>query len=150
MSDRRDPGPARPRALRAFRPLRPAGPLRALRALGALAALAAAGCDVLTPGLPPPAAGTPVPCTPDAAVAAAAIAVVAGACNPGCVRVPAGTRVELFNQDPYTHYFTSQGGEPFELMMPAGTAASTQPLPAGTVVLTDVYEPAATATVLVE
>jgi hypothetical protein len=92
-----------------------------------------------------------VPCTRDAAVAATAVAVVAGACNPGCVRVPAGTRVELFNQDPYTHYFVSQGGAAFELMMPAGTAASTPPLVAADpVVLTDVYEPAATVTVFVE
>jgi hypothetical protein len=79
------------------------------------------------------------------------VVLVAGACNPWCVHVPAGSRVEFLNQDPATYLLASDGPPAFELVIPAATAASTPPLAApGTVVVTAIHVPAATATIFVE
>jgi hypothetical protein len=139
VSDRRDRHPARP------------GPRVTARRAALLAAALCTSCETLGPAEPPPAGGGGTPCTRATAIAAAAVVVVAGSCNPWCIHVAAGARVEFLNQDPATYLFASEGPPPFEMLIPASSAASTPPLASpGTVVVTAVHAPAATATIFVE
>ena len=139
MSDRRDRCPA------------PRHAWRASRRGALLAAALCAACEVLGPAEPPPAGDGGTPCTRATAVAAATVVVVAGACNPWCIHVPAGASVEFLNQDRATYLFASEGPPAFEMLVPASSAASTPALASpGTVVVTAVHVPAATATIFVE
>ncbi len=119
--------------------------------LGALAAVAAlASCMPLGPAVPPPAGDGGTPCTLSSAVRADSVAIVAGACNPGCIRVAAGTSVTFVNQDGTGYLLAAAGDSGFELVIPPMTSASTPPLAAGTVVVSGVHEPSLSVTVFVE
>jgi hypothetical protein len=139
VSDRRDHRPPR------GRPSRP-GRWGVL-----LAAALCASCDEVGPAVPPPVGDGGTPCTRATAIASAMVVVVAGVCNPWCIHVPVGTRVEFLNQDPATYLLTSDGPPAFEMVLPPSSAASTPALAApGTVVVTAAHVPAATATIFVE
>jgi hypothetical protein len=123
---------------------------RAARALALATSLAAAGagCSPHSPEPPPPDGGTP--CTRAAAVAANEVVIVAGACNPWCIHVPAGAQVWFYNQDPVLYLVDSDPPVVPEMQLPASGATSTPPLAAGTVTFTAVQAPSATVTVFVE
>ncbi len=123
---------------------------RGARRAGALCALAllAAACQPLSPAQLPPEAGPPVPCTADVAVATDTVAVSAGICNPGCIKVQAGTPIQLVNQDPYLYLFTATAPATFQLQLPPGAWFATPPLAAGTWEIYEVHQPATAVTVL--
>ena len=125
---------------------------RLARRAGALAAAAllAAGCQPLSPAAGPPEAGTPTPCTRDSATPTDTVVVTAGICNPGCVRVAAGTPIQLVNQDPYLYLFTGSPPATFELQLPPGAWFSTPPLAVGTWLVSEVHQPATSVTVFAE
>jgi plastocyanin len=116
------------------------------RALAALALLS--GCTGGgTPALPPLAP----PCSAASAVATTVVAMVADTMNPDCIQVPRGASVEFLNQDPEMHTATTESGTPaFDLLVPAGTSASTPPLDVpGTIVASCTFHPAMRVTILV-
>ena len=113
-------------------------------------ALLLCACQVLGPPEPPPEGDGGTPCTAAVAIPASLVAVVAGACNPGCIRVAAGSAVTFFNQDHATYLFSTPGPPAFDLVLLAATSASTPALSTpGTVVIADVHS-AASLTVLVQ
>ncbi len=118
---------------------------------GALAlALLLSACQTLGPAEPPPGGDGGIPCSPSSAIATGTVAVVAGACNPGCIRVPAGSSVTFINQDRTEYLFSTSGPPAFDLIVPAAGSASTPALLVpGTVAIAAVHH-AATVTVLVE
>jgi hypothetical protein len=120
------------------------------RRTGALAAAAllAAACQPLSPAQLPPEASEPVPCTADVAVATDTVAISAGICNPDCIKVAAGTPIQLVNQDPYLYLFTATSPATFQLQLPPGAWFSTPPLAAGTWEIYEVHQPATSVTVL--
>lgn len=129
---------------------RSAGTGALLLGMAAAGALALSACQPLSPAQPPPENPASVPCTLDTAVATDTVAVVAGACNPGCIRVRAGMLVGLVNQDAYYYLFAGEPPSTIEVALPAGAWGYTPPLPAGTTVLADVHWPAATVTIFAE
>jgi hypothetical protein len=125
---------------------------RTARRLGRVAAavLFASGCQPLSPAVLPPEAGGGTPCTLDVATRADTVVVSAGICNPGCVRVAAGTPVQLVNQDPYLYLFVGEPPATFQLQLPPGAWFATPPLAAGTWVVSEVHQPATTVTIFAE
>jgi hypothetical protein len=128
------------------------GRLGSLRALAILAAAMVAACQshdpFQTPPLPPD-GGTP--CTRDVAVASDTVVISAGACNPWCIHVAAGTSVYFINNDPILYYFVADPQLPYDIQVPEYAGAVTLPLRVpGPVTWTEVHHPAATATIFVE
>ncbi len=122
-----------------------------LRSVAAFAAAMVAACGPLTPTQQPPVPPAPgTPCTREVAVASDTVVIAAGACNPWCIHVRAGTPVYFINNDPSLYLFTADPALPYEIQVPGYAGAVTLPLAAGTVIWTAVHQPAATATVFVE
>ncbi len=119
--------------------------IRAIAPLGVAALLS--GCAPIVPE-PPPDPGTP--CTRELAVASDTVVIAAGACNPWCVHVPAGTPVYFINNDPLLYLFAADPPLPYEIQVPQYAGTVTLPLAAGTVTWTAVNQPAATVTIFVE
>ncbi|HET8725538.1 MAG TPA: hypothetical protein VFM53_15170 [Anaeromyxobacteraceae bacterium] len=141
MSDRLDRGFAR---------VRPWALVAAVLVAGALAP----ACTPHDQGEQPPDPPPPVPCTREVAVAADTVVIAAGACNPGCIHVPAGAEVLFLNGDPTLYVFASPPppAPARELVQVPGRAGmTTLPLDApGTYVYEALQWPAATVTVFVE
>ena len=116
----------------------------------AVAAAALAACQPLGPAALPPAGDGGTPCTLASAVRAESVAVVAGICNPWCIRVGAGASVGFVNQDPVAYLLSAPGDSGFEIVLPAMGAASTPSLASGTVVVSEVHHPSLSVTVFVE
>jgi hypothetical protein len=119
--------------------------IRAIAPLGVAALLSACG-----PAVPEPPTGPGTPCTRDVAVASDTVVIAAGACNPWCIHVPAGTPVYFINDDPVLYLFVAEPALPYEVQVPQHAGSVTLPLAAGTVTWTAVHQPAATVTVFVE
>jgi hypothetical protein len=120
-----------------------------LRAVAILAALLAAGCQAHDPVEALPDGG--IPCTRDVSVASDTVVITAGICNPWCIHVAAGTRVYFINQDPALYFFIASPALPYDLPVPGGSGAATEPLTAlGPVTWTAAHQQAATATIFVE
>jgi len=119
--------------------------LRAAAAVTAVALVSACG-----PSLPTAPPGPVVPCTREVAVASDTVVIAAGACNPWCIHVPAGTAVYFINNDPALYLFMADPALPYDVQVPGYAGAVTLPLASGTVTWTAVHQPAATATVFVE
>ena len=118
------------------------------RAASVAAALVVAACGRLEPPVPP---GPAVPCTRDVSVASDTVVITAGICNPWCIHVAAGTRVYFINQDPALYFFIASPALPYDLPVPGGSGAATEPLTAlGPVTWTAAHQQAATATIFVE
>ena len=117
---------------------------RALAAALALLSGCAGGSTAVVPPLAPP-------CTAASALATMVVVMVADVMNPDCIQVPRGASVEFLNQDPEMHTATTESGTPaFDLLVPAGTSASTPPLDVpGTVVASCTFHPAMRVTILV-
>jgi hypothetical protein len=114
----------------------------------ALLALVAA-CQPLDPIPPPPDGGTP--CSRAVAVASDTVVISAGACNPWCIHVAAGTPIYFLNHDPDLYYFVADPPLPYDVPVPGSAPAVTLPLTTvGTLTFTAVHAPAATVTVFVE
>ncbi len=123
-----------------------------LRALAAFAAAAmAAACGPLVPAESPVPPGPGTPCTRAVAVASDTVVIAAGACNPWCIHVAAGTPVTFVNDDPALYFFLADPPLVYEdVQVPGYAGAVTLPLPPGTVTWTAAHQPAATVTVFVE
>ena len=120
--------------------------LRAAAAVTAVALVAA--CGPQPPTAPP---GPVVPCTREVAVASDTVVIAAGACNPWCIHVAAGTPVTFFNDDPALYFFLADPPLVYEdVQVPGYAGAVTLPLSPGTVTWTSAHQPAATVTVFVE
>ena len=119
--------------------------LRAAAAVTAVALVAA--CGPLPPTAPP---GPVVPCTREVAVASDTVVIAAGACNPWCIHVPAGTAVYFINNDPALYLFMADPALPYDVQVPGYAGAVTLPLASGTVTWTAVHQPAATVTIFAE
>jgi hypothetical protein len=119
--------------------------LRAAAAVATVTLVAACG-----PLLPTPPPGPVVPCTREAAVASDTVVVAAGACNPWCIHVAAGTAVYFINNDPALYLFMADPALPYDVQVPGYAGAVTLPLASGTVTWTAVHQPAATVTIFAE
>jgi hypothetical protein len=121
-------------------------------AVALAAVLLVAGCQPLTQEqLPPvpPDGGTP--CNRALAVESDTVVISAGACNPWCIHVRAGTPVYFINNDPGLYFFLANPALLYEdVQVPGGAGTVTLPLPPGMVTWTAAHTPAATVTVFVE
>jgi len=113
-------------------------------------AILACACAPLGSPEPPPVGDGGTPCSRASAVRASTVAVTAGICNPWCVVVGAGTRVNFLNQDPVTYLFEASGSATFELPLPPMAGGATPPLPVGMVVVSAAHAPTTSVTVFVE
>jgi hypothetical protein len=116
---------------------------------GVLAGIA--GCQPLHSAAPPPVPDGGTPCSRAGAIDTRDVVVSAGACNPWCIRVPAGSSVYFINEDPAPYLFAADPPLPYEVQVPGHAGAVTLPLDTvGAVTWTAVHAPAATVTIYVE
>jgi hypothetical protein len=128
------------------------GRLGSLRAVAILAAAIVAACQPLNPAqLPPVPADGGTPCTREVSVPSDTVVISAGACNPWCIHVAAGTSVYFINNDPTLYFLVADPPLSYDMQVPGYAGAVTLPLTVrGPVTWTDVHHPAATATIFVE
>ena len=133
-----------------FAPFRATARWPARAAAWALVLVAVAACQPLNPAQLPPEGDGGTPCTLAAAVASDTVVIAAGACNPWCIHVPAGTAVYFINNDPALYLFMADPALPYDVQVPGYAGAVTLPLASGTVTWTAVHQPAATVTIFAE
>jgi hypothetical protein len=133
-----------------FAPFRATARRPARAAAWALVLVAVAACHPLNPAQLPPEGDGGTPCTLAEAVAFDTVVIAAGACNPWCIRVAAGSPIYFVNQDQAYYLFMADPPLPYDVQVPGRSPAVTLPLPAGTWTFTAVQAPAATVTVFVE
>jgi len=128
------------------------GRLGFLRALAILAAAMVAACQPHDPfqTFPvQPDGGTP--CTRAVSVASDTVVITAGACNPWCIHVAAGTSVYFHSNDPALYYFVADPVLSYDLQVLGYGDAVTLPLTTlGPVTWTAAHQQAATVTIFVE